>query len=74
MNKSFCNDSRKCFARDEFRKCKILNETYKNNGECKFCKATCSITKGKSYPYDMLEYYERMSKQVNKVRHKKKAS
>lgn len=47
MSKQFeqepiCHDSRECFAasyrKGEFRVCLILSETYKNDGECPYCK------------------------------------
>jgi len=37
-----CNDTRQCFAMQfvhgGFRVCKILTSTYRDNGECPFCK------------------------------------
>lgn len=37
-----CHDSRECFAmrfvHGGFRVCDALTETYKENGECPFCK------------------------------------
>ena len=37
-----CHDSRECFAisyiHGGFRVCNVLIETYKENGECPFCK------------------------------------
>lgn len=36
-----CNDTRKCFAahfKRERRLCRILTETYKEDGACPFCK------------------------------------
>ena len=37
-----CHDNRKCFGqmykRVGFIECRILRETYQNDGECPFCK------------------------------------
>lgn len=36
-----CHDTRKCFAahfKKERRLCRVLTETYKEDGECPFCK------------------------------------
>lgn len=47
MSKQFetnpiCHDNRKCFGqmyrRSGFIECRILRETYQNDGECPFCK------------------------------------
>lgn len=50
MSKSFCNDSRKCFAKVN-GECTILTSTYKDNN-CPFCKVTRNITNGIYYPYN----------------------
>ena len=46
-----CRDSRECFAR-QCGKCSILNETYKEDGDCKFCKPYGNVTNGRIYPWD----------------------
>ena len=47
-----CNDTRKCYARNELGGCMILIHTYPKNGQCKFCKRSREVTKGKRYPTD----------------------
>lgn len=41
-----CHDNRKCFGqlyrRDGFMECRVLSETYQNDGECPFCKEEVS--------------------------------
>lgn len=50
-----CNDTRVCFAKrkalDGRIKCEILKATYKNDGECPFCKHHPAFTNGQFYPH-----------------------
>lgn len=41
-----------CFARTQWKECKILNHTYFGDHKCHFQKRYGDITKGKRYPYD----------------------
>lgn len=45
-----CIDTRKCFARNKFKDCTILKETWPRDGACKFCKAEKEVTNGRRYP------------------------
>lgn len=55
-----CNDSRPCFAKEKYcrfdgaviYKCRLLNSSYPNDGECPFCKIRQDVTNGVIYPYD----------------------
>lgn len=54
----FCNDSRKCFAKQYSNTCcSILIPTSHgdsgySDGECPFCKPSKRVTNGKTYPYN----------------------
>ena len=51
-----CHDSRECFAampcQGGFRKCRILTNSYEEDGDCPFCKPDVEVTNGQRYPYD----------------------
>lgn len=58
-----CDDLRPCFARDTYRRCRILKENPFNGDTdrlCPFCKRDAGITKGKRYPFD--KFYGQVSK------------
>lgn len=57
-----CRDSRPCFAKALFpsttfktgfmAKCRLLKTSYRDDGECPFCKPRREVTRGVVYPYD----------------------
>lgn len=57
-----CFDKRPCFARSERGNCKILEQTYKENGQCPFCKPyRDKDVNGNEYPPAMaakIKYFE----------------
>ena len=46
-----CIDRRDCFARVGI-KCSILQETYKNSGDCPFCKPLREVSHGRIWPWN----------------------
>lgn len=51
-----CYDTRPCCFRDNGR-CRVLNETYENDGECRFAKPGRQVK-----PYSMTDEQKRIKK------------
>ena len=48
---SLCNDTRKCFAKNERNHCTVLEKTYEEDGDCPFAKPIREVTGRTYYPY-----------------------